>query len=262
MQEKYDTLGRGYNNTRRADPYLLERLHYLLQVRPGGRYLDVGAGTGNYTIGLSQRGLQMIGVDPSDRMLSVARGRSEAVDWRKGHVEALPLPDNSVDGIVATLTLHHWNDLTRGFKELRRVLHPEGRFVLFGFTPEQMSGYWLNHYFPQMFKDAIQETIPLAEIEESMHKAGLRIVAQEKYFVQPDLQDLFLYSGKYDPQRYFDPKIRQGISFFSGATQTEEVEPGLARMRADMDSGEIEEIMKQYENEEGDYLFLVAQEEP
>ncbi len=145
MQEKYDLIGQNYNRTRSADPYLLERLHQLLQARSSGRYLDIGSGTGNYTSALSSRGLNMIGVEPSARMLTEARTRNEAVDWRQGHAEQIPLNDHEVDGVVASLTLHHWTSLEAGFREWRRVLKPEGRVVIFTATPRQMEGYWLNH---------------------------------------------------------------------------------------------------------------------
>ena len=69
----YNTIGTGYNHSRRADPYITGRLLALLQAVPGGGYLDIGCGTGNYTIALAAAGLGFTGVDPSEVMLLEAR---------------------------------------------------------------------------------------------------------------------------------------------------------------------------------------------
>ncbi len=66
----YNKIGTGYNQTRRADPYITNRLFSLLNSANGTKtYLDVGCGTGNYTIRLAEMGLRFIGMDPSDVML-------------------------------------------------------------------------------------------------------------------------------------------------------------------------------------------------
>ena len=65
MEAIYDAIGTGYNSTRQADPYLTSRLLYFLKPQPGKLYLDIGCGTGNYTIALSNQGLNFTGVEPS-----------------------------------------------------------------------------------------------------------------------------------------------------------------------------------------------------
>ncbi|MEL6846516.1 MAG: class I SAM-dependent methyltransferase, partial [Bacteroidota bacterium] len=72
MNEKYDRIGQGYNDTRQADPYLLSRMQTLLHCPVGEQVLDIGCGTGNYTIALAESGLSMIGVEPSEQMLATA----------------------------------------------------------------------------------------------------------------------------------------------------------------------------------------------
>src|SRR5688572_7336102 len=119
--DKYDTIGVGYNTTRKADPYLFSRLYHMLSPTTEGQYLDVGCGTGNYTLEFAKRGIRFTGVDPSDEMLMTARTRSNDVEWVKGVVEQLPFSDNTFYGAIATLTLHHWKDLSKGFQEIARV---------------------------------------------------------------------------------------------------------------------------------------------
>jgi ubiquinone/menaquinone biosynthesis C-methylase UbiE len=152
MQEtKYDKIGTGYNSTRQADPYLTERLYYQLQPKTDRLYLDIGCGTGNYTCTLADKGLNFIGVEPSEKMLSEAKIRNQHINWFKGRAEQIPTEDEVFDGIIATLTIHHWTDLKKAFAELDRVLVDNGKIVMFTSSPEQMKGYWLNHYRNGLF---------------------------------------------------------------------------------------------------------------
>src|SRR5690242_7558808 len=201
---KYDAIGVGYNTTRNADPYLLERVFSLLAPEKDGHYLDIGCGTGNYTIALHKKGYHFTGVDPSHQMLDEARSKSSDVDWCFGSVEKIPFDDAFFDGAIATLTIHHWENLRDGLDELSRVLKPGSDLVIFTSSPEQMSGYWLNHYFPEIMARSILNMPSVKKVNEALDKSGFRNVGVEKYFVQDDLIDMFLQSGKNRPEIYFD----------------------------------------------------------
>lgn len=258
MQEKYDTIGVGYNLTRKADPYITGRLFHHLGSKPGGLYLDIGCGTGNYTHALQQKGCILLGVDPSAAMLSKAKRKNATIKWSIGRAENTGLQTNSVHGIIATLTLHHWSDLKKGFGEMSRVIRKKGNIIIFTATPQQMKGYWLNHYFPEMLKDSIHQMPALEKIDEAMKASGFNIITTEKYIVQPDLEDLFLYSGKHRPGLYLKPEVRSGISSFSALANADEVHRGLEALKADINSGEIHKIIRSYENTWGDYLFIIG----
>lgn len=258
MAAKYDTIGINYNSTRKPDPYLTSRLKSLLDPAKNGVYLDIGCGTGNYTNELEKSGLKMIGVDPSEKMLEKAKEKNENIDWRIGTSENIPLPDNSTEGAIGSLTIHHWTNLEIGFSELNRVVKPGSRMVIFTSTPEQMEGYWLNHYFPKMLKDSIDQMPTLENVEIAMKANNIKITNLEKYLIQPDLQDKFLYCGKQDPSLYFNMQIRQGISSFSSLANANEVELGLSALKADIESGTINDVMENYQNDLGDYLFIVG----
>ncbi|HLX38216.1 MAG TPA: class I SAM-dependent methyltransferase, partial [Candidatus Binataceae bacterium] len=89
----YDTIGKTYDTTRRADPSVVRTLARLLELRPGGNYLDVGCGTGNYTVALQKLGAQMHGLELSSTMLAGAWLKSDRVRWIQGNAESLPFPD-------------------------------------------------------------------------------------------------------------------------------------------------------------------------
>lgn len=256
MEVKYDKIGTGYNSTRQADPYLTARFLFLLRPQNDKLYLDIGCGTGNYTCTLAEKGVKFIGVEPSEKMLNEAKTRNQKVNWLKGTAEQIPAGDKVFDGIIATLTIHHWTNIKKAFIEISRVLSDNGRLVLFTSTPEQMKGYWLNHYFPKMLRSSIAQMPSLDSIKEATEEATLKISGIEKYFVKDDLQDCFLYVGKNRPECYFDEQIRHGISSFSSLANMEEIKQGLTNLRNDLENGAFEKIKNKYKNDLGDYLFI------
>lgn len=256
MKEKYDVIGTNYNATRKADRYLFDRLHELLLPTLEGRYLDIGCGTGNYTSAFAKKGYSFVGIDPSEEMLQKAADKNTSTTWRLGKAENIDLPSKSIDGVIASLTIHHWQDLAQGFTEISRVLKPNGKMVLFTATPAQMKGYWLCHYFPKMLLDSMIQMPTYDHIITSLQSSSLKILGTEKYFVKPDLQDLFLYAGKQNPKLYLDPVVRYGISSFSSLSTAKEVKKGLQVLEKDIHSGAINTIIKKYENTKGDYLFI------
>jgi ubiquinone/menaquinone biosynthesis C-methylase UbiE len=259
METAYNTIGKGYNLTRKADSYLTSRLLHFLQPQTGKHYLDIGCGTGNYTIALSNLGLNFTGVEPSEMMLDVARSIDKHINWLTGTAEQIPAGDNAFNGAMATLTIHHWKNIGLALKEIYRVTETDGKFVLFTATPKQMQGYWLNHYFPNMLQSSINQMPGLEAIETELVNAGFKNIIKEKYFIKEDLQDYFLYAGKLNPMLYLDEKIRAGISSFAALANSEEVAAGLSELKADINSGKFESVKAGYENEMGDYLFVVAE---
>ena len=255
----YDRIGVGYDTTRQADPYLLSRLIHHLRPRASGRYLDIGSGTGNYTIAMHRAGVPIRGLELSATMLDRAKEKAPAIAWHNGRAEAIPFASACFDGATCTFVHHHMADPVAAFKEVHRVLTPTARFVIFNCTAQQMRHCWLNEYFPRMMTEkatAPYERFVTVEVVES---AGFRIVCGEKYDVAPDLKDLFLYCGKHQPERYLDPRIRSGISSFADAPDQQEVERGVQRLADDIKSGRINDVIRKYAWDGGDYMFTVAE---
>jgi len=254
----YDTIGRTYDTTRKADPSVTRCLARLLNLQPGAKYLDVGCGTGNYTVALQNLGAQMYGLELTSTMLDKARIKSDRVRWIQGNAESVPFRDRYFDGATATVTIHHMKNPWRAFEEVFRVMR-HGRFVIFTGDHSQMNGYWLREYFPNGFAAAIKQMPPAEKVMDQLERAGFTEVRREAWEVPRDIQDWFLYAGKYRPEIYLDPHVRAGISFFAqGVATPEETAAGCARLGADIKSGRIEEVMKKYLHNLGDYLFVIA----
>jgi len=256
----YDEIGKGYDTTRRADPYIAERLAHLLNVERDGRYLDIACGTGNYTVALSAKGASFCGLDASKEMLYSARSKSTEINWTLGDVSQLPFKDNSFDGTSCILAIHHFDEINTSFREAFRVLS-SGKFVIFTATPEQMQSYWLNEYFPVAMKNSMKRMPPLELMHESLKSAGFKQISTELYEVKDDLRDLFLYGGKHRPGLYLNPNVRRGMSTFAAVARQEEVSIGCKRLEANIKSGRIKQVMADYEKRargKGDYLFVIA----
>ena len=257
----YNKIGIGYNETRRADRFLTSRFRQFLSPSARENYLDAGCGTGNYTCALASSDYQFYGIDPSETMLEKARQRNCNVIWQKSEAENLPFENEFFAGAIASLTIHHWKDLSKSFREISRVLKEKGKFVLFTSLPEQTAGYWLTEYFPKMMRDSVEPLPSLSEMENAFQAANLNIEKRENYFVRDDLEDMFLYSGKYRPELYLQTEIRRGISSFSNLANKAEVESGLRRLTEDIESGKIYEIIEKHKNEIGDYIFIIAKKD-
>jgi ubiquinone/menaquinone biosynthesis C-methylase UbiE len=254
----YDTIGKGYNNTRTADPLITEMVYQLLRPMRNGVYLDIGCGTGNYTMRLAKKGLAFFGIDPSEEMLKQARMKSDTVQWMEGIAEKIPMDENYFDGAIAMFTFHHWTNKQQGLKEVCRVLKEDASIVFLSFTAEQMKHYWLNHYFPEMIERAGSIVPTESEMNAMLRQAGFYKVISKKYFVHKELKDQFLYANKYRPELYLDENIRRGISAFSAFTSNQELDMGLKKLKKDIVTGKINSIIASYENEVGDYLFYKA----
>jgi ubiquinone/menaquinone biosynthesis C-methylase UbiE len=112
-------------------------LRRLERCRPQGTLLDAGCGPGHLAIAIGGRfpGLKVTGLDNNADMIAAARRNRlhssvRNVDFQPGDVHRLPGEDGSIDFVVSTLSLHHWQDARRAFGEIHRVLKPGGRLLL------------------------------------------------------------------------------------------------------------------------------------
>ena len=255
----YDRIGVGYDTTRRADPGIARQLIELLGVPTDGACLDVACGTGNYTTALAGAGLRMHGVEISPTMLDAAREKSRDVRWVNADATAIPFRDGTFQGALVTLALHHFREPAAVFREVARVLQEGARFVVFTGAREQMRRYWLNAYLPDAMEKSIRQMPSMEAAIVSMLAAGFGRVTAVPFTVTPELQDFFLYAGKYRPALYLDPRVRAGISTFANLADPTEVERGCARLADDLASGRFDEVLRAAEHDGGDYLFLVAE---
>jgi hypothetical protein len=122
-----------------------------------------------------------------------------------------------------------------------------------------MRGYWLNHYFPKILRDSMLQVPSPETVAQAMTSSGLKITATDTYRVKPDLQDQLLYYGKQNPELYFDNSICHGISSINALDNKTEVKNALVALRSHIDNGKIDEIIASYQNDLGDYLYVIGE---
>jgi SAM-dependent methyltransferase len=110
----------------------------VADLREGETVLDLGAGAGADVL-ISARRVgpsgRAIGIDMTDEMLDLARRNAgeagvENVEFLKGYLEQLPLPDRSVDVVISNCVINLSADKPRVLAEAARVLRPGGRFAV------------------------------------------------------------------------------------------------------------------------------------
>jgi ubiquinone/menaquinone biosynthesis C-methylase UbiE len=153
----------------------------LADLKPGEVVLDLGSG-GGIDVLLSARRVgptgKAYGLDMTDEMLALARENQRAsgltnVEFLKGEIEHIPLPDNSVDVIVSNCVINLSADKDRVMAEAFRVLKPGGRFavsdvVARGEVPEvvrQSTELWVGCIAGALEEDRYRETLTRAGFE-------------------------------------------------------------------------------------------------
>ncbi|MEM1295420.1 MAG: class I SAM-dependent methyltransferase [Verrucomicrobiota bacterium] len=256
MPTLYDTIGDTYGKTRQADQRIVDRIIELLELSSGTRILDIGAGTGNYSLALAERGFNVTALEPSTVMSDQAPVHPR-VTWLTTSAENLPFENASFDAAILILSIHHFSDVQRALEEAQRVTQG-GRVLIFTYDPSAIDDPWLFHYFPA-FRTQIRKAFPTTEHIAACFGSDYTI--EEHPFPLPhDLKDSFAGAAWRTPERYLDPDFRDGTSAFR-QLDSATTEACLGHLRVDLESGRCDrtnsEVRELTEYDHG-YNFIVA----
>jgi len=165
------------------------------QIGKGDVVLDLGSGAGKDVFLAAQKVGQVgrvIGVDMTPEMLALARGNAakflaatglDNVEFRQGHIEALPAEDASVDVVISNCVINLSPDKPLVFREAYRVLKPGGRMIV--------SDIVLNRPLPEaaradadLYAACIAGALPQDEYLQAVRGAGFRrveVLADQTY---------------------------------------------------------------------------------
>ncbi|MFX0560374.1 class I SAM-dependent methyltransferase [Tepidibacillus infernus] len=111
-----------------------ELIESLASPKQGEKVLDIGSGTGTYSLWLARKGLNVIAIDQSVEMMKVAKEKAEAeklsIDWNLGDAHYLPFLGNSFDLVISVTAIEFMDQPQLVLREAMRVLKPNGRLVV------------------------------------------------------------------------------------------------------------------------------------
>lgn len=207
---------------------------------PYGRALEIGGGTGFFSLNLMQGGVMASAVvtDISPGMVAVAErnGRALGLDvtGRVADAEALPFEDGEFDLVIGHAVLHHIPDVELAFREIVRVLRPGGRFVICGEPTQRgdviarklsQATWWTASRVTQLPALRARWARPVAELAASSEAAALESVVDIHTFDPDRLAALAMRAGAIDvttvteeltaswfgwPVRTFEAAVRPG----------------------------------------------------
>jgi len=159
----------------------------LAELRPGETVLDLGSG-GGIDVLLSARRVgptgRAYGLDMTDEMLALARAHKAKsgvtnVDFLKGHIEAIPLPDSSVDVIISNCVINLSADKDKVLREAFRVLRPGGRLAV--------SDVVVRGPVPEVIRRNVELWVGCVAgaLQETDYVAKLAAAGFEKITIQP-----------------------------------------------------------------------------
>ncbi len=160
--------------------------------------LEVGCGTANYIIAVqSLTGSNCWGVDPSEKMLSVARERSTSINFQLGRAEELDFPADFFDLIFSVDVIHHVDGHLAYFQNAYRTLKPGGRictatdseWVLRNRRP-------LATHFPETVEVELARYPRIPLLAKLMRQTGFTDVEDNLVEFSFDLKDIQAYRDK------------------------------------------------------------------
>jgi len=170
-----------------------------------GRVLEIGVGSGRNLTLYPARVERVIGLDPSRRLLTMARdaprGTVRDIELLEGSAAAIPLEEASIDTIVSTWSLCSIADAPRALGEMLRVLKPSGRFLFVehGRAPDAGVRWWQDRLTP-IWKRLGGGCHLNRAIAELIADAGFHIDSLNTGYMRGPNPMTFMYEGSARPR--------------------------------------------------------------
>ncbi|WP_373231421.1 class I SAM-dependent methyltransferase [Cohnella sp.] len=163
--------------------------------------LDIGCGTGRHAHALKSLGYRVTGLDLSEVLLSEARQRDDEghLVWIKGDMRKLPLENDSFDATVNLFTsfgyFDEFKDNIRVLAEIKRVLKPEGRFLI----------DFLN---PTFLKNTLVSASVRVDELTGLHISEKRSIEGEFVVKRIEVKPQADQTGHTGPSRHYEERVR------------------------------------------------------
>ncbi len=157
---------------------LTKRAMEVCQITAEHKILDLGCGMGATIEYLYQNyKVKAVGIDPSEKLLNIARETCTFADFVKGTGDFLPFTDDSFDCVLAECTLSLMKDIRKTLREVRRVLKSGGWFVITDVYAKNPGA--VNELEGSSLQSCMRGLHDLAKLQERLEKEGFDIVLSE-----------------------------------------------------------------------------------
>jgi SAM-dependent methyltransferase len=169
-----------------------------------GRVLEIGVGSGRNLPFYRPPVREVLALEPSPRLVTMARTASRAstmpIKFLEASAEAIPLDQHSVDTVVTTWTLCSIPQAATALAEMRRVLRPGGKllFVEHGLAPDESVRRWQDRLTP-IWRSCAGGCHLNRPISAMIEAAGFRIDRIETGYIPGPRPMTFMYEGSARP---------------------------------------------------------------
>ena len=219
----YDKYGQKYSNHRQTDERIAQYVYK--ELANAKTVLNVGAGAGSY----EPEDKYVVAIEPSVAMRQqrLHKNKIPAINASAGK---LPFDNNSFDASMAMVTIHHWPDIKKGLKELRRVTKEQ--VVIMTFDPDKLNNFWNAEYFPEVI-EVEKARYPTIDFIKNSLGGHCKVVPIP---IPLDCKDGFQEAFYGRPEAFLEKQVRLSQSawgFISGEKQEKIVE----RLKIDLENG-------------------------
>ena len=192
-----------------------------------GAGLDLGCGMGLQTAAMRARGYDVVGVDPSEGLLHLARARSNSVPFYTGSALAIPFPDAHFDFVYMIGVMHHLPGNVAqdsAMREIHRVLKPGGKFLIHESNPRNpLFKLYMSYVFP-LLKSIDDGTEYFVDPRRWSDYPGFALSDMRYFTFLPDFMPRMLMSlGTSIEQRLEKGKTRFYSAHYFAAMRREEM---------------------------------------
>ena len=164
----------------------------LFKIKKGIKVLDLGCGTGNFSIKLAKKGCKVTGIDLSDKMLTLAREKAEKenlqINYYNMNVYDLNFPDEYFDAVFSMATFEFVKDMGKAINEIFRVCKDKGQIMIGTINQDSK---WGELYASEEFqKNTVFKNAQLRNPEDLKKLKSDKIVSTgECLYIPPDIKE-------------------------------------------------------------------------
>lgn len=231
MGYDYNEISKIYDDVREAEFQLIELMLEKLDIDEKSRVIEIGCGTANYLRVINKvTKAEIWGIDQSQGMLDRAKEKCLGGKFFIDNAEKLSnVPDGSFDLVYMVDVIHHIKDIASMFRNIKRILKPNGMVFVFTDSHEQIKNRLTSKYFPETLEYELGRYQDLPEIIECLRVSSFSEAYSDYIDVGAD--------DNIGP-KLIEIASKKGYSMF-GPLSEEEINKGVEKLKADIEKGPL-----------------------